>query len=188
MSVYCTGMARTEDPVARFLRGCHLISALSREVLEKGYLRRSGARGISFVQINLLKFIDGPRPRSVGDVMRFMGASFAAASKAVSRLKQKALVRVGRHPGDRRAQIVALTPAGRGIIQRYEKVKFDRVRRLVGGDRGAVGRWSSALEEVAFRLMGERELLSDLCLQCGAYYSDRCLVSDRRCRVKDRPI
>lgn len=178
-------MPDREDPLARLLRGCHLLSALSREVLEKGYLEASGAKGVSFAQLNLLKFLDTPQPHAVGDVMRFMGASFPAASKAVGRLKAKGLIRTGRHPGDRRAQVVGLTQEGRSTIARYEKTKFERMRRLLAGTPPReLRRWIEALEAVVAALIREKALDGDLCLQCGAYYSDRCLVRDRRCRVR----
>jgi DNA-binding MarR family transcriptional regulator len=174
-----------DETLIRFLRGCHLLSALSREVLEKGYLRRAGARGASFVQINLLKFMDQPGSRSVGDVMRFMGASFAAASKAVGRLKRKGWVRTGQHPGDLRAQIVAVTASGRSMVQKYERLKFERVSKLLAGLRPAqVQHYIQALEQIGSLLIRDKELPGDLCMQCGAYYSDRCLVPDRRCRVR----
>ncbi len=159
-----------------------MLASLSREVLEKAYLRKSGAKDLSFLQLNLLKFFDAPHPRSIGDVMRFMGASFAAASKAVGRLKRKGLVRTSHNPGDMRAQFVALTSKGKSTIQRYERIKLDRLRKLLEGSD--VNRWSSVLEEIVQKLISDREFPADLCMQCGVYYSDRCLVTDRRCRVR----
>lgn len=178
-------MIAKEDPLVRLLRSCHLLSTLTREVLEKGYLRSAGIAGVSFAQVNLLKFLDSPVPRSIGDVMRFSGASFPAASKMVARLKKKGLIRTGKNPADIRAQIVAITSSGRALIRRYEAEKFRRVRKLLRGlSAPDLVLLTHPLEELIGRLLSEKRLLSDVCMQCGAYYSDTCLVPDRRCRVK----
>jgi DNA-binding MarR family transcriptional regulator len=177
-------MTADEETLVRFIRCLHQLRALVGEVVEKGYLRRSGAGKLSFVQLNLLKFLDSATPRSVGDVMRFMGTSFAAASKAMSRLKEKGLVRAAPNPADLRAQYVAMTAAGRTVVRRYEKVKRSKMRQLLEGSDPQL--WCSTLEGIIRKLLRDQELPLDLCLQCGAYYSDECLVADRRCRVRSR--
>jgi DNA-binding MarR family transcriptional regulator len=176
-------VASAEDPIARLARDCHILSLLCREVLEDGYLLASGA-DISFSQLNLLKFLQARKARAVGDVMRFLGASYSATSHAIQRLKKKKLVKTGGHPDDRRAQLVSLTPAGRKLVTRYEKTKFTRLARLLSDTPKAdLDAWGDSIEKVIDALLREKVITGETCLQCGAYL-DHCIVHDRRCRAR----
>ncbi|MBI4564572.1 MAG: winged helix-turn-helix transcriptional regulator [Planctomycetes bacterium] len=158
----------------RFLRNAHILARLVEHVFERGYLRRASRDTITFGQLNILKFVARPGRSLVKDVARFLNASNAAASKAVSRLERKGLAKCTRYPGDRRAERVEATPRGLALIRKYERVKKSRLKTMLKGRMP--DELSKDLERVIALLMRDRAFAGNPCLGCGAYYSRACMV------------
>ncbi len=158
----------------RFLRDVHIIARLVNQTFEEGYLSRVSVEGLTFDQLNLLKFLGQPKTLMVKDVTYFLDASYAAASKAVARLERKGLVRKTTLGSDRRAEIIELTPKARGIVRRYEKLKADRVSALLEGQD--VDGLCTHLEKTIELLLKERAVAGYPCLGCGAYYTKNCFI------------
>jgi DNA-binding MarR family transcriptional regulator len=157
----------------RFLRDAHIVARLVQQVLEEGYLRLAARDGVTFDQLNILKFLDRPGPVLVKHVAGFLSASYAAASKAVSRLVKKGVVRCTPYAGDRRAEVVQVTPKGRELIRKYERLKEERLRQVLRGE--SPERLAKGLEDVIALLMRERAVTGNPCLGCGAYYARECV-------------
>lgn len=165
--------AMTPD-VERFLRNTHILARLVEQIFETGYLRRTSGEAVTFDQLNILKFLSRPQTTLVKDVARFLNASCAAASKAVSRLERKELVSVEPYERDRRAESIEVTPKGKAVVRKYEKMKEARVRSLLKGVDSST--LSKALEQTIALIMKERSIANDPCLGCGAYYAKNCMV------------
>ncbi len=163
------------EELKRFLRDSHVFARLVEQVLEAGYLRSAVQDSVTFDQLNVLKFL--ARPGSVPlvkDVARFLNASYAAASKAVGRLRKKGLAKTTRSSEDGRAELVEVTPLGAALVRKYERLKARRLEALLAGED--LPRISEALERAIALLLRERAVAGDPCMGCGAYYSDRCVV------------
>jgi DNA-binding MarR family transcriptional regulator len=172
-------MSSPDDALLRLLRDSHIFSFLVRSQLEEGYLRESVGASVTFTQLNILKMIATSGRHHVGDVAHFLDASYAAASKLVDRMKARKLIRGTPFAGDRRAEVLELTPAGRGVIEKYEKHKLSKLRqKLRGVGAPEMEKLSGALERLLGLLLEGRDLVQRACLQCGAYYSTGCLVRE----------
>lgn len=158
----------------RFLRDAHVLARLVERILEDGYLREANGDKITFGQINLLKFLTRPGPNLIGDVARFLNASYAAASKAVTRLEKKGCARSTVSKQDRRAQNVKVTARGHAMIKKYEKVKTHRLTALLGAENPEA--LSQGLENVISILIRERGAAGSPCLGCGVYSETECVV------------
>jgi len=172
-------MSHADDPLLRLLRDSHIFSFFVRAQLEEGYLRESVGTGVTFTQLNILKMITSSGRHHVGDVAHFLDASYAAASKLVDRMKARKLIRGKPFAGDRRAEVLELTPTGRQVIETYEKHKLSKLRqklRHVGA--AEMAQMSATLERLLGLLLEGKELIQRACLQCGAYYSTGCLVRE----------
>jgi MarR family transcriptional regulator for hemolysin len=87
----------------------------------------------------------------VSEVQRRLRVSSGGATYLVSRLESRGLVERQEVPGDRRARVVALTPAGEEMAGAAQPGFSERMRRAVSGlgkkDRRALLELLEALEE-----------------------------------------
>lgn len=168
----------------RFLRNSHIFARLVEQLLEKGYLQSAAGGAVTFDQLNILKFLDRPGPSLGKDIARFLNASYAAASKAVSRLERKKLVVTETDARDRRAQIVSVTAKGRALIRAYERLKRRRLATLF--HNGEMESLTEDLERGIAILLRERGVVGNPCLGCGAYYANACVVREhgQTCRCE----
>ncbi len=162
------------EDLNRFLRDAHVLARLVEQVLEAGYLRVAADDAVTFDQLNILKFLLRPIPSLVKDVARFLNASYAAASKAVSRLEKKKLVRTSRYGPDGRAELLTVTARGRSLVRKYETIKARRLKTLLGDTD--LKRMTLGLEEAIALLLRERAVAGNPCMGCGAYYAKQCIV------------
>ena len=170
--------------IERLLRNAHIFSRLVRRIFEEGYLNRATRGAVTFDQLNILKFLALPGTHFVKDVSIFLNASFAAASKAVTRLEKKGVVRTARCGHDRRAQQIEVTAKGHSLIRRYERLKASRVKGMLRGcDSGAISR---GLEGGIAMLLKDRPMAGNPCLGCGAYYAKSCVARahGQKCRCE----
>lgn len=164
-----------QDDLARIARDLHIVSTLTRRVLEADLEGPGGPT--TFTQFVVLKWLDAAQPRRSKHVARFLSASAPAASQILSRLKRKGLVRARTDPTDRRAEDLLLTPRGRAFVERYERLKAGRLERMLASIPAADSRRIAAGLEAAIELLlrAEPERL-DLCLHCGAHASPHCVM------------
>ncbi len=166
-------MVVMQPDVQRFLRDAHILARLVEQVLEDGYLRLATRDGITFDQLNILKFLNRPGPVLIKHVAGFLSASYAAASKAVTRLEKKKLVTTSTFERDKRAAAVTVTAKGHDLVRRYERTKEARLRLMLRRD--SPEKLAKGLEDVIVLLMRERAVTGNPCLGCGAYYAGECV-------------
>lgn len=176
----------TEPDVWRVARNLHILSALSKRVLEDGLL----PPGLTFAQVSILKWLDAATPRRAGEVARFISASAPAATQILARMKRKGYVRTTRNPKDRRAEDLALTARGRGLIRKYETAKRRRLAALLHAvpasrRKAMVG----GLEAAVDLLLLDGPNVRDLCLHCGVYQAPECVMRRHgyRCPTESCP-
>jgi DNA-binding MarR family transcriptional regulator len=157
----------------RFLRDAHIFARLVEQILEAGYLEKASGDRLTFGQLNILKFLARPGRKLIKDVAGFLNASYAAASKAVSRLEKKKLVRTRTWGEDARAELVEVTAKGHQLIEGYERYKAGRLETSLKGEDLELA--ARGLEQAIGFLMRDRDVAGNPCLACGVYYSKSCV-------------
>jgi DNA-binding MarR family transcriptional regulator len=112
----------------------------------------------------------------VGDLAEGLNISYPSATNMVHRLEKKALIRRVANPRDRRQVGLALTDAGREIIQRVDQERRQRFASVLAqmepAERSAFIEGLSAF----IRAGVEAGILKpmEVCLQCGASADPNC--------------
>lgn len=115
--------------------------------------------------------------QTIGDVALFLAVSDAAASKAVDKLVRRRLLRRTEALSDRREIRLSLTPASRRILHAYEQGKERKLQRLFREfPADDLRRTAELLDRLSAGLIDHTADPEQICLQCGIYYRDRCLV------------
>jgi len=122
----------------------HLVRSLRQEV-------PSGALGAGGVSALAALARGGPMRASA--LAEVEGVSGAGMTRILNRLETDGLATRAPDPGDGRAQVVSLTPAGERLIAEGSEVKMAALRRRVGaltdGERTALARAVPLLEKLA---------------------------------------
>jgi len=165
-----------ETTATRVARDLHMVSALTRRVLEGEFADPAGTSA-SFTQLVILKWLDAATPRRAQDVARFLSASAPAATQILARLRKKGLVRSRPNRKDRRADDLFLTPKARALITEHDSRNAGRLETLLSslpsGRRNAL---AEGLETAIELLLADHPSVADMCLQCGAHASPRCVM------------
>ena len=107
--------------------------------------------GLSTGELEVLDVLRRKGPLAVSEVQRRVRVSSGGATYLVSRLEVRGLVERRTVPGDRRARVAALTPAGEDLAAAAHPAFGERMRRAVSGlgkkDRRALLELLEALEE-----------------------------------------
>lgn len=159
----------------RIARDLHMLGALTREVLEGDVTH--GESKATFSQVVLLRWLEAGGPRRTREVARFLGATSAAASQLLSRLRAKGLIEGLPDPRDGRAELLRSTARGRAFVERHRGEVTQRMEALLGRvsqvDRL---RLAEGLEAVLDLLLGSGIALEHLCLHCHALAAPGCLM------------
>ena len=165
--------------VRRFIRSSHIFASTVREVLELKPVREVSPVPLTLSQLHLLKLMLLNGRHQVGEVADFLGISSPAATKNIDKLE--ALGLLVRYPsrGDRRARLLSVSPKGRRLVRRYEKLKAARLSPVLARFRPQeLEQLSRLLERFSLSLL-ENELPREgdgVCLRCDAYIESGCPV------------
>lgn len=162
---------------ARLVRNLHVLSALSRRVLEEGVLESAGLRNVTFTQINILKMLEAREPRRAKEVAQFLTASKPAATQLLRRMERSRLIARRRSREDGRAEEIRLTPNGRRVLAAFDAEYRRRLRRLIGDvSDSRLAQISESMEAISSLLLRDRERVDGVCLHCGVYASPTCVM------------
>ena len=113
----------------------------------------------------------------VGGVADFLGVSAPAATKNVDKLERLGLVARQPAVGDRRALLITVLPAGRRLVEDYERVKATRVDAMLASFAAEeVAVFSELLERFSVSLLERGSAEQTMCLRCSAYIKSGCPV------------
>lgn len=159
------------------LRYAHIFGAVVQEILELKVLREVSSDSLSLSQFHLLKLISTNGHHKVGQVADFLGVSAPAASKNVDKLERLGLASREPSKGDRRAILLASSPKGRALVERYENLKRDRLQPVLQQfSVEELRQLTQLLERFALTLIETDETDEGLCFRCSAYFDDNCPV------------
>jgi DNA-binding MarR family transcriptional regulator len=113
-------------PIELVLGGSSLLTKVARE-LANVLDRQLAPLGVTTQQAALLLHASR-RPARPNELAAELGTDTAGTTRLLDRLEAKGLLTRSRHPDDRRAIVIELTPAGRALIPRIGRC-FGRVAR-----------------------------------------------------------
>ena len=165
------------DLIQEFMGSVRVFSQTVRIVVEEPLLGEMVGGRLSFPQYKLLRLVAGAAGHSVGEVASILGISNAAASKGVDKLVRRKFLRRAEGKRDRRAMHLSLTEQGRRAVETYEHARDEKMLGIfeatpVAGLRRAV----ALLHRLSASLVDHGADPEELCLQCGIYFPDQCLM------------
>jgi DNA-binding MarR family transcriptional regulator len=169
----------TESLIENFLGSTHLFALALTDVLEDHLLRNVAAGQLTPAQMKVLKLVSRAKEPSVGNVANFLGVSSAAASKAIDRLVRRGFLERAEGKEDRRSSELAVTPAGRRVLAEFETARqrwLAEVFRRVPPE--SLELTAGVLYELASSIIATSSNPEEICLQCGVYLKDRCLLHE----------
>lgn len=169
----------TQQLVKELLGSAHLFLAAVSGVMEQKLLADIVGRQLSLSQLKILKLLDLTEAHNVGDIAAFLGVSDAAASKAVDRLARLKYLRRTESRKDRRSSDLSLAAAGRKLLARYDAAKDQKLAEMFRDlDPDELRQVSGFLERMTKGIVNDSANPEEICLQCGIYLKQRCLVRE----------
>lgn len=160
-----------------FLGSAQVFASAVEEVVEKQILEESAGKQFTLSQFKLLKMVALTDAHTISDVALFLGVSNAAASKAVDKLVRRKLLRREEGQPDRREICLSLTEASLGMLATYEEKKERKLAQVFRGFSGdELRRTARLLDRLSAELVDHHAQPDEVCLQCGIYFRDQCLV------------
>lgn len=160
-----------------FLGSAHIFASAVSDIIEQRLLEEVSGGQVTASQLKLLKLVAMADSHTIGDVASFLGVSNAAASKAVDRLVRRSLLRRTEGQKDRRVMHLSLPRSGRRLLAAYEAAKRRKLAGIfVQFPREELRRTSELLDRLSAGIVDHSANPEELCLQCGIYFRERCLV------------
>jgi DNA-binding MarR family transcriptional regulator len=160
-----------------FLGSAHVFASAVTDIIEQRLLEEAAEGQVTASQMKLLKLVAMTDSYTLGDVASFLRVSNAAASKAVDRLVRRDLLRRVEDQNDRRVMHLHLTRASRRLVAIYENARQRKLQSIFVQFppeelRGA----SELLDRLSADIVDHTSNPEELCLKCGIYFRERCLV------------
>ena len=154
-----TARRRTTGLAAEAQRLLDLLNALGSTTFRQLLWQRASELDLTFAQSQVLFYV-GDHPRCpMGDVAKAFGVTLPAITHIVDRLEEKAFVTRGAVREDRRVYALALTAAGRALVDELHTIQTRAMRhvltRLSLPDRGRLLTGLEALVAAAVPAAGE---------------------------------
>lgn len=168
-----------EQLMSELLGSAHLFVSAMTGIMEQKLLSETTGKRLTPSQLKILKLLHLTDARNVGDVAAFLGVSNAAASKSLDRLVRQKYLHRTEARGDRRSSELSLTASGKRFLGQYEAAKDRKLvkifRDVAPGD---LRRAAGLLEHLTKAIVTHSANPEEICLQCGIYLHQRCLVRE----------
>jgi MarR family transcriptional regulator, temperature-dependent positive regulator of motility len=162
-----------------FLGSTHVFASAVEDILEKRVLDEIAGRHLTLSQFKLLKMVALTDAHTISDVAMFLGVSNAAASKAVDKLVRRKLLRRAEGQPDRREIRLSLTGSSRRLLAAYEEKKERKLAQVFRGfPNDELRRAARLLDRLSAGLVDHDAGPEEVCLQCGIYFRDKCVVRE----------
>jgi DNA-binding MarR family transcriptional regulator len=165
--------------IETFLGSTHIFSLALADVLEEDLLQKVAAGQLTPPQMKVLKLISQAKEPTVSNVATFLAVSNAAASKAIDRLVRRDFLKRAEGKEDRRASELAVTPAGLRVLDQFEAARrrwLAQVFQRISAEDLQLA--AGVLYELAASIVATSANPEQVCLQCGVYFKDRCLLHE----------
>ena len=159
-----------------FLGSAHVFASAVEDVVEKRLLGEVAGKHLTLSQFRLLMLVALTDAHTINDVGTFLGVSNAAASKAVDKLVRRKLLQRKEGQPDRREICLSLTASSKRLLAAYQQKKERKLAEIFRGFAGdELKRTSELLDRLSAGLL-DHHRHEDVCLQCGFYFRNQCLV------------
>lgn len=160
-----------------FLGSAHVFATAVREIMEERLLREVAGQQVSRSQLKLLTLVARTETHTIGDVAAFLGVSKAAASQTVDKLVRRKWLRRTEEKADRRTANLSLTESGRRLLAGFESARKEKLAKVFRGFSGEeLRRAADLLDRVSAAIVNHTAKPEEVCLQCGIYFRERCLL------------
>lgn len=190
-----TSSAVSPQLVYDFLGSAQVFATAVTEIVEEKLLHEVAGETLTLSQFKLLKLVANTDAHSIGDVAAFLGVSNAAASKAVDKLVRRKLLVRTEGQADRREAELSLPPRTQRLLAAYDAARDQRLAEVFRSFSPAeLQRTAEILDRLSAGIVDHNAQPEEVCLQCGIYFREKCLVRKlvgRRCfytRHKDRHV
>jgi len=168
-----------------FLGSTQVFATALKDIIEERLLRQVAGDRITLSQFKLLKLVANTDAHSVGDVAAFLGISNAAASKAVDKLVHRKMLLRSESTVDRRASELTLTRRSRQLLAAYDAARNRKLAEIFRPFSAEdLQRTAELLDRLSAGIIDHNAKPEEICLQCGIYFREQCLVRElvgRRC-------
>lgn len=164
--------------IDEFIGHLQLMAFLTRHYIERRFIEEVAQKPLSYVHMNLLKILDARPGETVGDIARYMKVSYPAATKTIDKLVRLGLLKRREDPMDRRIAHLHLTPAGRKLIEKYDRIKKKEIEKVIdsfGYDNAL--HFNRQMHELSEAIVRFAPISKSVCMQCGSYDPDDCLMN-----------
>jgi MarR family transcriptional regulator, organic hydroperoxide resistance regulator len=87
---------------------------------------------LTLSRFDVMQVIGSAAPCRVNDIANELGITWGGTSKIVDRLEAARLCRRRANPQDRRSSLIDLTPAGKGLLAKGQRIVEDELRTRIG--------------------------------------------------------
>ena len=168
-----------KDPSGKeLLRHFHVFSHAVQGVLQNSVAASVSGGALSFRQVSLLVLVSSKGGHLVGDVVHFLGVSYAAASQTVDKLVKTGYVTLESDPRDRRVKRINATEKGADVARRFQEEQTRRLERVLREySPEMLQSFSTSLADTATLLLATgQEEGEKTCLQCGIFDLRGCVL------------
>jgi len=169
----------TDKPTAAndFLGSAHVFATAVGDVMEEKLLHEVAGKRASLTQLKLLTLVARTDTHTIGDVAAFLGVSKAAAGQTVEKLVRRRWLRRRVEKTDRRAAKVSLTESGQHLLAAYESARNQKLAKVFRGfSDKELRHMADLLDRVSTEIVNHSAKPEEICLQCGIYFRERCLL------------
>lgn len=165
--------------LGQFLHHGHVFSSAVKEILEVKFLAEVSHDSMTVPQFNLLKIITINGRHQVGEIAELLGVTSPAVSKNIDKLEGMGLV-IRRHSaGDRRVTLLSASSKGRALVERYEKLKAERLGPVLAEfDAEELTLLGELMSRFSSRLFEREDSGVGFCLRCAAYGDPNCTIAE----------
>jgi len=160
-----------------FLGSAHVFASAVTDIIDQRLLEMTADGQVTASQMKLLKLVAMTDSYTLGDVASFLRISNGAASKAVDRLVRRDLLRRTDDQNDRRVMHLHLTSTSQQLLGVYENTRKRKLQSIfVQFPPEKLRSASELLDRLSADIVDHTSNPEELCLKCGIYFRERCLV------------
>jgi DNA-binding MarR family transcriptional regulator len=165
--------------VNSLLRYCHIFSQAVQSVLQNNSASQASDGNLSYRQVSLLTLISSKGGHLVGDVVHFLGVSYAAASQMIDKLVKMDLLVLESDQRDRRVKRIRTTEKGEEIANQFRKVQRECIQQLISQyDQDDLKQVVDGLADMTTILVSSiGDDVNQVCLKCGIFDSKGCILN-----------
>jgi MarR family transcriptional regulator, organic hydroperoxide resistance regulator len=165
--------------VHEFLGSSQIFVSALQDIIDKDILSQVLKNKFTVTQLKLLRLVNSGDQHTISEVAAFLGVSNAAASKTADRLVRQLLLRRCEGESDRRTMLLTLTERSRRLLAAYDEARENKLHELFEDLSAAdLKRSIEILDRLSARIVQQTAYPDDICLQCGIYTREKCLLKN----------